>query len=46
MWQIQTKWTNVVVFQTTERLIAIDWLEVNNNDPEVFKLVKVKVKQC
>lgn len=41
MYEIQTIWTNMVVYRTTSRGDALYWLE-NNNDPIVFKLVRVK----
>lgn len=36
---IITKWTKRVVFRTSERWLALHWLE-NNNDPDVFKMVR------
>lgn len=41
MYEIRTKWSNMVVYRTTERGNAVFWLE-NNNQEGVFKLVKVK----
>mgnify|MGYP003653011962 len=43
MYEIQTMWSNVIVYRTTERLNALYWLEENNQEG-VFKLVKVKTK--
>jgi hypothetical protein len=42
MYEIRTRWTNMVVYRTTQRLDAKFWLE-NNNQEGVFKLIKVKV---
>jgi len=42
MYEIRTKWSNMVVYRTTERANALYWLEENNQEG-VFKLVKVKV---
>lgn len=41
MYQIQCKWSHLVVYSTLERSLALDWLEANN-DPQVFIIVKVK----
>lgn len=41
MYEIRTKWTDMVVYRTTERGNAICWLEENNQEG-VFILVKVK----
>lgn len=38
---IVTKWSNKPVFRTDSRWLALEWLE-NNNDPDIFKLAKVK----
>ena len=31
MYEIRTKWTNMVVYRTTERANAVFWLEENNH---------------
>jgi len=41
MYEIRTIWTDKVVYRTTERGNALHWLE-ENNDPIIFKLVRVK----
>jgi hypothetical protein len=41
MYEIRTKWTDLIVYRTTERGNAIYWLEENNQEG-VFVLVKVK----
>ena len=41
MYEIRTKWTDMVVYRTTERGNAIYWLEENNQEG-VFILVRVK----
>ena len=41
MYEIRTKWTDLIVYRTTERGNAIYWLEENNQEG-VFILVKVK----
>tara|TARA_R110000772_G_scaffold261562_1_gene380115 strand:+ start:427 stop:561 length:135 start_codon:yes stop_codon:yes gene_type:complete len=44
MYEIQTKWSHMVVYRTTERGNALYWLEENNQEG-IFVLVKVK-KVC
>ena len=41
MYEIRTKWTDLIVYHTTERGNAIYWLEENNQEG-VFVMVKVK----
>jgi hypothetical protein len=41
MYEIRTKWTDLIVYRTTERGNAIYWLEENNQEG-VFVMVKVK----
>lgn len=41
MYEIRTRWSNKVVYRTTERANAAYWLEENNAEG-VFKLVRVK----
>ena len=41
MYEIRTMWTNLVIYRTTERALALYWLEENNQEG-VFKLVRVK----
>jgi len=41
MYEIQTKWSKMVVYRTTVRANALHWL-VENNEEGVFVLVKVK----
>ena len=41
MYEIRTRWSNMVVYRTTERGNALYWLEENNQEG-VFKLVRVK----
>jgi hypothetical protein len=41
MYEIRTKWTDLIVYRTTERGNAIYWLEENNQEG-VFVLVRVK----
>jgi|TARA_R110000851_G_scaffold180244_1_gene327421 hypothetical protein len=41
MYEIRTKWTDLIVYRTTERVNAIYWLEENNQEG-VFVMVKVK----
>ena len=41
MYEIRTKWTDLIVYRTTERGNALYWLEENNQEG-VFILVRVK----
>jgi hypothetical protein len=41
MYEIQTVYSNKVVYRTTERANALYWLELNNQEG-LFKLVRVK----
>jgi hypothetical protein len=41
MYEIRTKWTDLIVYRTTERGNAIYWLEENNQEG-VFVMVRVK----
>ena len=41
MYEIRTKWSNMVVYRTTERSNALYWMEENNQEG-VFKLVRIK----
>jgi hypothetical protein len=41
MYEIRTKWSNMVVYRTTERINAVYWMEENNQEG-VFVLVRVK----
>ena len=41
MYEIRTKWSNMVVYRTTERSNAVYWMEENNQEG-VFVLVRVK----
>ena len=43
IYEIRTKWTNMVVYKTTERANALYWLEENNQEG-VIKLVRIKHK--
>ena len=40
MYEIQTKWSKMVVYRTTERANALYWLEENNQEG-IFVLVRV-----
>jgi len=40
IYEIRTKWTDMVVYRTTERANALYWLEENNKEG-VFKIVRI-----
>jgi len=41
MFEIRTKWSKKVVYKTTERVMALYWLQENNQEG-LFELVRVK----
>ena len=41
MYEIRTRWTNMIVYRTLKRDDALLWLE-HNNTPNVFRLVRIK----
>jgi hypothetical protein len=41
MYEIQCRWSRLVVYRSLERMMCRDWLDLNN-DPDIFVIVKVK----